>query len=42
MHYLALAQELDNVPHVGVVDKAENVVIGQPGFLLWHDFIRRT
>ena len=33
MHHFPLPQELDGVPHVGVVGKAENVVVGHPGFL---------
>lgn len=42
VNYLALSEKLDDVAYIGVVDEAENVVIGQAGFLLWHDFIRRT
>ena len=29
-----LAQEFDGIPHVGVVGKTENIVVGQSGFLL--------
>ena len=42
MHYLALAEEFYNVSDIGVVYEAEDIVVGQAGFLLWHDFIRRT
>ena len=34
MHDLPLPQELDGIPHVGVVAEAEDVVVGDAGFLL--------
>ena len=34
MHNLALAQELDGVAHIGIIRKAQNVVIRYAGLLL--------
>ena len=42
VHQLALAQEFDGVAHVGVVDQAQDVVVGHAGLLLWGDFVRTT
>lgn len=42
MHDLPLPQETDDVVHVGVVGQAEDVVIGQAGFLFWCDGKRTT
>ncbi len=37
MYDLPLTEELDGIPHVGVVAQTENVVIGDPGLLLGYD-----
>ena len=42
MHNLALAQELDGVAHIGIIRKAQDVVIRYAGLLLWGDFVRTT
>ena len=34
MHNLALAQELDGVAHIGIIRKAQDVVIRYAGLLL--------
>ena len=33
--YLPLAQELDNVVYVRVIAEAQDVIVGDAGFLLW-------
>ena len=42
MYNLALPQEADNVDHVRIVRHAQDVVIGNPGLLLWCDWIKTT
>lgn len=37
-----LSQELDGVPHVGVVGETKDVVVGHPSFLFWCDAVRTT
>ena len=33
---LPLPEELDDVVHVGIIGKPQNVVVGDPGLLLWY------
>ena len=44
MHDLSLSEKLDGVPHVGIVAKAEDVVVGDAGFLLcyYHVFATKS
>ena len=42
MDDLPLPQELDGVPHVGVVGETKDVVVGHPSFLFWCDTVRTT
>ena len=42
MDYLPLAQELDNVVYVRVIAEAQDVIVGDAGFLLWCDLVRTT
>ena len=42
MDDLPLPQELDGVPHVGVVGETKDVVVGHPSFLFWCDAVRTT
>ena len=37
MHYLALSEESDGVEHIGVVNKAQDVVVGSACLLLCGD-----
>jgi len=42
MHNLALTQELDGVAHIGVIRKAQDVVIRYAGLLFWGDLVSTT
>ena len=42
MHDLPGPQELDDVVDVRVVGQAQDVVIGDPGLLLWGDLVSTT
>ena len=42
MDDLPLPQELDGIPHVGVVGETKDVVVGHPSFLFWCDAVRTT
>lgn len=42
VHDLALPQELERLAHVGVVDQAQQVVVGCAGLLLWYYHVERT
>lgn len=43
MHDLSGAEKFDGIVDVRVVfDKAENVVVSDPGFLFWHDCVKTT
>ncbi len=42
MHDLPLPQELDGIPHIGVVTEAEDVVVGHAGLLLCCNCISTT
>lgn len=37
-----LSQETDDIVDVRVVGKAEDIVVGEAGFLLWCDLVRTT
>ena len=39
---LPLPEELDDVVHIGIIGKPQNVVVGDPGLLLWHAKITGT
>lgn len=42
MHDLPGPQELDDIVDVRVVGQAQDVVIGDPGLLLWGDLVSTT
>ncbi len=42
MDDFSLPQEADDVVHVRVIGQAQNVVVGDAGFLLWCDLVRTT
>lgn len=42
MHDLPLPKEFDHVVHIRVIAEPQDVVIGDPCFLLWHDHRRTT
>ena len=42
VHDLARTQELDDVVDVGIVGKAQDVIVGHARLLLWGDFVRTT
>ena len=42
MHDLPLAEELDGIPYVGVVAEAEDIVVGDAGFLLCYYHVFAT
>ena len=35
MHHLALPEELDDIVDIGIIAQPQDVVIGDPGLLLW-------
>ena len=41
MHDFSLTQESDNVVHIGIIGKPQNVVIGDPSFLLGGHVLRQ-
>lgn len=36
VNHLTLPEEFDHVVHIRVIGQPQNVVVGNPGFLLWH------
>ena len=42
MHDLPLTQELDGIPHVGIIHQAENVIVGDASLLLCYYHVFAT
>ena len=43
MHDLPCPKELDGACDVRVIfDKTQDIVVGRPGFLFWHDCVKTT
>ena len=37
MHNLPFPKEFDHIVHIRIIGQPQNVVIGDPGLLLWYD-----